>query len=354
MKLAELKKQKPVLSVLHGQSCAVPPVWLMRQAGRYLPEYRTLREKAGGFLNMVYDPPVAAEITLQPVRRFGLDAAILFSDILIVPHALGQKLEFVTGEGPKLEPVRDEAAIPDFTPENFDRTAAPVYETVSRVAGALEAEGFGHAALIGFAGAPWTVATYMVEGGSSRDFMTVKKWAYSRPESFDRLIEVITIATIHYLKQQIKAGAAVVKLFDSWAGALDETGFHRWVIGPAEKIVAALKKEYPDIPVIGFPRGAGAFYPAYVEKTGIDAAALDSSVPRAWARDNIQTLCPVQGNLDPVRLLAGGRALTEETEKICRTFSGRPFIFNLGHGVIKETPPEHVALLVETIRNFKL
>lgn len=352
--MAMQEKQKPLLTVLQGQALATPPTWLMRQAGRYLPEYRELRAQAGGFLDLVYSPEKAAEVTLQPIKRFDLDAAILFSDILIVPHALGRRLEFVAGEGPKLDPVGTEDRFQEFLPEQFDRTAGPVYETVARVRERLGKEGHDRTALIGFAGAPWTVATYMVEGGASRDFMTTKKWTYQDPEGFGRLIELITDATIHYLGQQIKAGAEAIKIFDSWAGALDEIGFERWVITPTEKICRALKKDFPDIPVIGFPRGAGARYPDYVRKTGVEAVALDSSVPRQWAAENIQALCPVQGNLDPVCLLAGGRALEEETQRICRAFAGAPFIFNLGHGVIKETPPAHVEKLVKTVKEFKL
>lgn len=348
-----MAKEKPLLAVLNGDILSVPPIWLMRQAGRYLPEYRALRAEAGGFLDMVYASDKAAEVTIQPIRRFNLDAAILFSDILIVPHALGQDLTFMAGEGPKLPPIREVSAIPEFSQKKFDMIANPVYETVSRVVDGLKEEGFDKTALIGFAGAPWTVATYMVEGGSSRDFSHVKQWAYSNPEGFGRLIDTITEATIHYLSEQIRAGAEVIKIFDSWAGALDEMQFQHWVIEPTRKICEALKNQNPDVPVIGFPKGAGARYPEYVEQTGVKAIALDSSVPLNWARENIQVKCPVQGNLDPVCLLTGGDALKAEAERICKALSDEPFIFNLGHGIIKETPPENVEFLVNVVRNFR-
>ncbi len=338
---------KPFLSALRGMQPKTPPFWLMRQAGRYLPEYRELRAKAGGFLDLVYNPDFAVEVTMQPLRRYGMDAAILFSDILVVPQALGQKLEFLAGEGPKLDPVR---SMDDLDRLAYDQSVLePVYETVAGIRRAMVNEGMEKTTLIGFAGAPWTVATYMVEGGGSRDFIHAKSWAYHDPQGFSRLIDLITDATIDYLLRQIEAGAEAVQLFDSWAGALSESQFMRWVIAPAQKIVSALGEEYPDVPVIGFPRGAGALYEAYAEQSGVSALGLDTQVPLGFAQ-KLQKILPVQGNLDPVCLLAGGDALKIEAEKILSSLGGKPFIFNLGHGVIKETPPEHVAQLAALIR----
>ncbi len=344
---------KIFLDVLNKKQVGRPAFWFMRQAGRYLHEYRELRKQAGGFLDLVYHPENAAEVTMQPIRRFGMDAAILFSDILVVPQALGQPLKFETGEGPKLDPVLTLNDLKKLSIDRIDNTLNPVYETVRLTRQKLSAEGFNDTTLIGFAGSPWTVACYMVEGGGSKTFEATKTWAYRDPEGFAQLINMLCGATLHYLSKQIEAGAQAIQLFDSWSGVLDETNFRRWVINPTKEIVSALKKRHPDIPVIGFPREAGAKAIDYAKETGIDAIGLDYSVPLEWARNNLQTLLPVQGNLDPVTLLAGGNELEKSANNILENFGGKPFIFNLGHGVIKETPVEHVEQLCQIIRNFK-
>ncbi len=345
---------KPFLATLQGTVQKTPPFWFMRQAGRYLPEYRELRAKAGGFLNMVFNPDMAVEVTLQPLRRFNMDAAILFSDILVIPHALNQNVSFTAGEGPKLNPLRCEADLSLLSKDRFDEILEPVYETVRGIRKNMIREKFSDTALIGFAGAPWTVACYMVEGGGSRDFINIKNWIYTDPEGFSKLIDIVVEATICYLKKQIEAGAEAIQIFDSWSGVLDEKQFRRWVIDPTHRITQNLKKTYPDIPIIGFPRGAGPLYRDYVQKTGITAISIDSQIPTEWAVENLQTQqsvqMSIQGNLDPACLLAGGDMLRETAENIMATFSGKPFIFNLGHGIIKETPPEHVEQLVSVIR----
>jgi len=347
-----MTSNKPIVRALNGQAGDEVPFWLMRQAGRYLPEYREVRAQAGGFLNLAFNPDLACEVTMQPLRRYGMDAAILFSDILVVPMGLGQKLEFATGEGPVLDAIRVSADIPSFNADYFDSVINPVYETVRRVRSAMTSEGFTKTTLIGFAGSPWTVATYMVEGGSSRTFETVKDWAHTDLDSFAKLIAVITEATIHYLRAQIEAGAEVLQLFDSWAGALQGNDFTRWIIEPTRRIVEALNATHPHIPVIGFPRGAGGHYEAYLQQTKVTALGLDQSVPLAQAQD-LQKQAPVQGLLNPETLLAGGDNLVQETQSILQALGDGPFIFNLGHGIIKETPPEHVLMLRELIRNQK-
>ena len=338
---------KLFLRALAGDIQAVPPIWLMRQAGRYLPEYRALRAEAGGFLDLCYDPPKAAEVTLQPIRRFDLDAAILFADILLIPQALGQSLRFAEGEGPILEPIRDGKSLASLSLEGLHKRLEPVYETVERVSGALDTT----TALIGFAGAPWTVATYMVEGGGSRNFEHTKVWAFNDPETFGQLINIITEATIAYLSRQIDAGAEAVQLFDTWASALPETLFARWCIEPAQRIVSALRETHPNIPIIGFPRGAGVALIDYASQTGVQGIGLDSAVPAAWARQEIQSQCTVQGNLDPLMLVAGGTAMTNEARRIVTALKNGPFIFNLGHGILPQTPPDHVAELVAAVRS---
>jgi uroporphyrinogen decarboxylase len=338
---------KLFLRALAGDVQAVPPIWLMRQAGRYLPEYRALRAEAGSFLDLCYDPPKAAEVTLQPIRRFGFDAAILFADILLIPQALGQDLRFAEGEGPVLEPIRDGKSLAGLSLEGLHKSLEPIYETVERVRGALD----NTTALIGFAGAPWTVATYMVEGGGSRNFEHTKAWAFGDPETFGQLIDMITEATIAYLSRQIDAGAEAVQLFDTWASALPEMGFARWCIEPAQHIVSALRETYPDVPVIGFPRGAGVALIDYAARTGVQGIGLDSAVPAAWARQEIQSQCTVQGNLDPLMLVAGGTAMTNEVRRIVKAFKNGPFVFNLGHGILPHTPPDHVAELVTAVRS---
>jgi uroporphyrinogen decarboxylase len=337
---------KPLLRTLAGETLTSPPIWLMRQAGRYLSEYRALRAKVPDFLSFCLTPDLAVEATLQPVRRFGFDAAILFSDILVVPHALGQRVGFSAGEGPQLEPVRSRSAIDALKSDGVTERIAPVFETIRRVKAALDSK----TALIGFAGAPWTVASYMVEGGGTRDFTHVKRLAFADPKTFSAMIDRLTHATIRYLAAQIAAGVEVVQLFDSWAGVLPEPAFRRWVIEPTTAIVTALHGRFPGIPIIGFPRGAGLMLEAYVSETGVDAVSCDAGVPLSWARDHLQAHRPVQGNLDPVHLLAGGTAMSEATSSILATLGGGPLVFNLGHGILPETPPEHVQALVDLVR----
>lgn len=341
---------KKFLKVLQGEQYERPPFWFMRQAGRYLPEYRELRTKAGGFLDMVYNPEFATEVTMQPLRRFGMDAAILFSDILVIPHALGQKLTFITGEGPKLEAIETADGLVKLCEDALDDVLQPVYDTVKNLRSQIVQEKMTDTALIGFAGAPWTVATYMVEGGGSKTFEKVKAFAYRDPAGFAQLIDIVTNSTIHYLKKQIEYGAEAIQIFDSWAGVLDQDQFAQWVMLPTIRIVTALKESYPDVPVIGFPKGAGILYESYAQNTGIDAVGLDTQVPTKWAAEVLQTELTVQGNLDPVALLVGGDAMEKETRRILEDLSAGPYIFNLGHGVIKETPPEHVDQLAKFIR----
>jgi uroporphyrinogen decarboxylase len=331
---------KPLLRALAGEVSNRPPWWLMRQAGRYLPEYRALRAKAGDFITLCLTPKLAAEATLQPVRRFGMDAAILFSDILLVPRALGQRLSF-ENDGPRLEPF---SQIGQLDRPDFDMLA-PVAEAVRRVCADLPKT----TALIGFAGAPWTVATYMIEGGTSRDFHRVKSFAYRDPPGFDVLIERITAATIDFLGLQIDAGTEVVQLFDSWAGVLSPDGFARWVVGPTKRIVAELKTRFSYVPVIGFPRGAGFSYERYVVETGVAAVGLDTATPIDFARDRLQPRVAVQGSLDPVLLAVGGDAMRAAVRELRRGLANGPYIFNLGHGVLPETPPEHVAELAQIL-----
>lgn len=340
-------QRKPLLRALSGQILPVPPIWLMRQAGRYLPEYRALRETVGGFLDLCLTPELAAEVTLQPLRRFALDAAILFADILIVPYALGQPLEYRDGEGPVLEPVRSVAALAEPRNDEFRERIAPVWRTVERVKPRLPPG----AALIGFAGAPWTVASYMVEGGTSRDFSAVKSWAFSDPVGFDALIERLTEGTIVYLDGQARAGAEALQLFDSWAGVLPEDSFRRWVIAPTKAIVSALRHSHPHVPIIGFPRGAGMMYRDYFAQTGVTALGLDQTVPLAAANETLQPLGPVQGNLDPLLLVGGGEPMKAAAQAIVAALGRGPFIFNLGHGVPPSTPTEHVKALIELVRS---
>lgn len=334
---------KTLLRALAGETQERPPWWLMRQAGRYLPEYRELRSKARNFIDFCLNPQLAAEATLQPVRRFGMDAAIVFADILLVPRALGQRVGF-GDEGPELEAIRDGAALAKLRRADPDALEA-VYETVRRSRAGLP----GGVALIGFAGSPWTVATYMVEGGSSRDFRQAKAWAYRDPDGFAALIDLIVETTVAYLVGQVAAGADAVQLFDSWAGVLPESEFERWVIKPTQQITAQLKQRFPALPVIGFPRGAGVLYERYAAETGVDAIGLDSAVPVDFARERLQGRVVVQGNLDPVALLVGVPAMQQEVRRILGALSGGPFVFNLGHGVLPQTPPEHVAELARVL-----
>jgi len=337
---------KLLLRALKGEKLAVPPIWLMRQAGRYLPEYRALRAKAPDFLTFCLTPELASEATLQPIRRFSFDAAIVFSDILVVPHVLGQRVEFREGEGPALAPLVDERDIGKLELARVAERTRPVQETLRQVRAALPRE----VALIGFAGAPWTVATYMIEGGSSRDFARTKRWAYADPRSFAALIDCLVSATTSYLLGQIEAGAEAIQLFDSWAGVLPETEFRRWIIEPTRRIASAIRARHPAVPLIGFPRGAGVLYETYAGAAGVDAVSLDSTVPLAWAREHVQTRRAVQGNLDPVLLLTGGSAMAVAARAIVTALRTGPFVFNLGHGILPETPPEHVTALVELVR----
>jgi len=344
--MSDSRQTKPIMKVLGGDTIEPPPVWLMRQAGRYLPEYRALREKAGSFLGLCYSPELAAEVTLQPVKRFGLDAAILFSDILVICDALGQGVEFVEGEGPKLAPIRLPSDVERLNLSAAATRYAPVLETVKRVKADLPP----NATLIGFAGAPWTVATYMIEGQGGTDFATTKRLSHEDPILFRRLIELLVEATTAYLIAQIDAGAEMLQLFDSWAGALAEDDFIAWSIAPTRAIVAAVKAARPGVPIIGFPRGAGAMIAPYVEQTGVDAVSLDTSMPLSWAAKALPEKIALQGNLDPVLLLVGGAPLDAAIDRIRRAMKGRRFIFNLGHGVLPATPPEHVERLVARVR----
>jgi uroporphyrinogen decarboxylase len=317
----------------------------MRQAGRYLPEYRQVRAKAPSFLDLCRTPELAAEVTLQPLRRFDLDAAIVFSDILIVPYALGQKVEFVEGEGPKLAPVRDAKAIAALDRTAVSNALAPVYETIELAVAELPKA----IPLVGFCGAPWTVATYMVEGGGSKDQAAARLLAYREPETFQRLVDILVEVSADYLVNQVKAGARVLQIFDSWAGALPEDEFERWCIAPTKTLVELVRTKTPHTPVIGFPRGAGLLAERYARETGIDAIGCDTTMPVGWMQ-RLQVHLPVQGNLDPVLLLAGGPQLDCRVATILETLSGGPFIFNLGHGILPDTPIEHVERLVSLVK----
>lgn len=336
---------KPLIRALEGHHQATPPIWMMRQAGRYLPEYRAVREKAGGFLDLCFNPELAAEVTIQPVRRFGFDAAILFSDILVMPLALGRKVEFLVGEGPKLEPMEDAAALTQMR-ERVDATVfAPIYETVSRVKSQLDAQ----TTLIGFCGAPWTVATYMVAGHGTPDQAPARLFAYRDPQNFTRIIDRLVLGSIDYLVGQLKAGADVVQIFDTWAGVLSPEQFDRWCIEPTRKIVDGVRAQVPGAKIIGFPRGAGAMALPYVEITGVDGIGLDWMYPRSLAQDILQSRVAVQGNVDPLALLAGGEALDREVDDVM-TLSEGPLIFNLGHGILPATPIAHVERMLKRVR----
>lgn len=335
---------KPLLNVLKGERNERPPVWLMRQAGRYLPEYRALRATKGGFLELCYDPASAAEVTLQPIRRFGFDGAILFSDILVIPHALGQTLWFEEGEGPRLAPPLVDAALNALqaAPERLQ----PVLETVQQVTNALPPQ----TTFLGFAGSPWTVATYMVAGQGSKDQAQARRMAYGDPSAFQAIIDAITHATVDYLSGQINAGVEAVQLFDSWAGSLSPAQFERWVIAPNAEIVSRLKALHPETPIIGFPKGAGGKLPAYARETGVDALGLDETVDPVWAHASLPDGLPVQGNLDPLALIAGGAKLDAAIDRILVALGDRPHIFNLGHGILPDTPIDHVETLLARVR----
>ncbi len=342
-----VRSDKTLLRALAGERVDPPPAWLMRQAGRYLPEYRATRAQAGDFLSLCYNPDLAAEVTLQPIRRFGFDAAILFADILLLPQALGADLWFVTGEGPRLSPLTDAAGVAALKPTGaIHETLNPIYETVRILRRELPEE----TTLIGFAGAPWTVATYMIAGRGTPDQGPAHALRTGDPAAFDALMAQLTEATIEYLSAQIEAGAEVVKIFDSWAGSLKDTAFQRYALEPARAITAALKARHPGIPVIGFPREAGQGYVGFARATGVDCVALDNSVSADWAAREVQTDGCVQGNLDPRHMVTGGPALTAEARRIVRAFAGGPHIFNLGHGITPDADPENVHRLLEAIR----
>jgi len=343
--LEDTQAGKPLLAVLKGERRDPPPVWMMRQAGRYLPEYRQLREEKGSFLDLVYDSEAAAEVTLQPLKRFPeIDAAILFSDILIVPFAIGQNLSFVAGEGPRLTPPLMSASLDELT--DFPARLDPIYETVRTVRERLDKG----KALIGFAGAPWTVATYMIAGQGSREQSEARRLAYSDPGRFSAIIERIEALTFEYLSGQIEAGAEVVQLFDSWAGSLAPAEFERWVIAPTARLVERLTTKHPNVPVIGFPKGAGGKLAAYAAETKVSAIGLDETVDPVWANKALPKGLPVQGNLDPLALLAGGDAMKSAVSRILDAFAGRPHIFNLGHGILQETPIAHVEELMVVVK----
>jgi len=335
---------KPLLAVLGGQRLDPPPMWMMRQAGRYLPEYRELRTEKGSFLDLVYDPEAAAEITLQPLKRFDLDAAILFSDILIVPFAIGQNLTFVAGEGPRLSPPLANVAIDGLTP--FSGRLDPIYETVAKVQAQLSES----VSLIGFAGAPWTVATYMVAGQGSREQAETRRLAYADRSRFQAIIERVEEITFDYLVRQVEAGAEALQLFDSWAGSLAPSEFERWVIAPTARLVERIRDRHPHVPIIGFPKGAGGKLPAYARETGVTAVGLDETVDPVWAAAALPDNLPVQGNLDPLALIAGGEPLEHAVRRILDALAGRPHIFNLGHGIQQDTPIAHVDQLIHLVK----
>jgi uroporphyrinogen decarboxylase len=336
-----------LLNTLRGENTSARPVWLMRQAGRYLPEYRELRASKGGFLALVYDTDAAAEITLQPIRRFGFDGAILFSDILIVPYAMGQDLQFLVGEGPKLTPRLVDHALDGLVavPERL----APIYDTVARVRGQLGPD----KTMLGFAGSAWTVATYMVAGEGSRDQHETRAMAYRDPVAFQAIIDGIVAVTVEYLCGQIEAGAEAVQLLDSWAGSLAPAQFEKWVVAPNARIVEQVRARHPDIPIIGFPKGAGEKLGAYARETGVDAVGIDETIDPLWAAGALPADMPVQGNLDPLLLLSGGDDLERQTLAVLDAFAARPHVFNLGHGIGQHTPIAHVERLLSLVRDWR-
>lgn len=342
-----MTSSKPFLRALSGESVSPPPCWLMRQAGRYLPEYRELRTQAKNFLDFCLNPEMAIEATRQPLRRYAFDAAILFCDILVIPHGLGQDVAFREGEGPVLEPIRTAADLDGLEIDAVEDRLAPVFETVSGIAEGLDEK----TALIGFAGAPFTVALYMVEGRGGTEGTNVRRWAAERPDEFSRLMDILCESTSRYLIRQVEHGAEALQLFDSWAGLLPESQFRKWIIEPNRRIVEAVRAVHPDVPIIGFPRNAGVLYRDFAEQTGVSGISIDASVPLDWAARELQPLCTVQGNLDNHVLLSGGALLDSEVKRILDGLSDGPFIFNLGHGVLPPTPPAHVERVVELIRN---
>jgi uroporphyrinogen decarboxylase len=339
---------KPLIDLLSGHRQAVPPLWMMRQAGRYLPEYRELRAKAGGFLDLCFTPEFATEITLQPIRRFNFDAAIIFSDILVIPYALGRSVRFEAGEGPRLDPLATPGEIATLaTRANFDKLE-PVFEALRRVRRELAP----NITLIGFCGAPWTVATYMVAGQGTPDQAPARMLAYRHPDAFAGIIDVLVENSIHYLVGQLKAGADCLQIFDTWAGVLPPREFARWSIEPTRRIVAGVRKQVPGARIIGFPRGAAGMLPAYVEQTGVDAVSIDWATEPSMIRERVQSRVAVQGNLDPLALIAGGAALDRAVDDVLENFGKGRLIFNLGHGILPETPIAHVEQMVARVRAY--
>jgi len=337
---------KPFIDVLSGQRQTVPPLWMMRQAGRYLPEYREVRAKAGGFLDLCFNPELAAEVTLQPIRRFGFDAAIIFSDILVIPYALGRSVRFEVGEGPRLEPLDDPAKVATLSAQADFGKLQPVFEALKIVRGTLDPK----IALIGFCGAPWTVATYMVAGHGTPDQAPARMMAYRHPEAFAKIIDVLVENSIHYLLAQLAAGANALQIFDTWAGVLPPAEFARWSTEPTRRIVEGVRAKVPDAKIIGFPRGAGAQLPGYVEATGVNAVSMDWTAEPAFIRERVQSKVAVQGNLDPLALITGGAALDGAVDNVLANFAQGRFIFNLGHGIQPETPIAHVEQMLKRVR----
>lgn len=348
-RLTQTDVVKPFMEVLSGRKQAVPPIWMMRQAGRYLPEYRAVREKAGGFLDLCFNPEFAAEVTLQPIRRFGFDAAIIFSDILVLPFALGRSVRFEVGEGPRLDPLDTPDKVTTLSAKADFTKLEPVYEALRRVRSELDPK----IALIGFCGAPWTVATYMVAGQGTPDQGPARMMAYRHPEAFAKIIDVLVENSITYLLSQLKAGADVLQIFDTWAGVLPPREFEKWSVEPMRRIVEGVRKSAPGTKIIGFPRGAGALLPHYVERTGVDAVSIDWAAEPALIRERVQTKVAVQGNLDPLVLIAGGAALDRAVDDVLENFAQGRLIFNLGHGIQPETPIAHVEQMLKRVRAFK-
>ena len=347
--MTQTAPRKPFLDVLAGRRQAVPPLWMMRQAGRYLPEYRALREKAGSFLDLCFTPDYAAEVTLQPIRRFNFDAAIIFSDILVVPHALGRAVRFEAGEGPRLDPLDTPETIATLPAIGDDSKLTPVYEALRRVRGELDPA----IALIGFCGAPWTVATYMVAGRGTPDQAPARLLAYRHPDAFQRIIDAVVDSSIVYLTGQLKAGADVLQIFDTWAGVLPPGEFERWSIEPTRRIVEGVRRNVPDARIIGFPRGAAGLLPRYVERTGVDAVSIDWTAEPSMIRAQVQSRVAVQGNLDPLALIAGGTALDRAVDDVLESYGEGRLIFNLGHGIQPQTPIAHVERMIARVRNAR-
>jgi len=337
---------KPLIKSLNGERVDPPPIWMMRQAGRYLPEYQKIRSKCRSFLDLCYDSDKATEVTMQPIKRFDFDAAILFSDILVLPHALGQDVSFVEGEGPVLDPIRTLEDLQKLSLENFHTLLAPIYQTVENVSGLLPRQ----TALIGFAGAPWTVAAYMVEGKGSRDFIYAKNWALGAPEQFQKLITLLVEATSSYLIMQAEYGANALQLFDTWSGVLPRYAFEKYCVEPTREVIKRVKEIHPNIPIVVFPRGSTAHLPTFVKTSKIDAVGIDYSADPTWAAQKLQPYTTVQGNLDPVLLMAGGAELELRTREIVTALANGPHIFNLGHGILPETPIKHVEQLISAVR----